>query len=650
MNIPARPLFGSVIALSLALLWPAMAQEPAAPATPVAQSPAASAPAATPTPPASEAPAVAPAQPAPATDHTPPAASTDNAPLRRLDVPAAPTDSKPSETVAAPLNSAPADTAATPPPAVSAEKEAAHSEAPPAVPVPPVPVQEGKHHSHVAEGKHGDERVSFFHNSTLPPGETAQAVVSIFGSSRSEGTVHDAVVSVFGSSTSSGDVGNAVVSVFGSSRVTGGSVGDSVVSVFGTTRVNARVHGEVVAVFGNVELGPDAEIDGHISCVGGSVKRDPHAIVHGQVNNVAFGPSFDGADGAFVGFHAWINQCLFLGRPLAFGADLLWAWWIAFALLGFYALLALIFPRRIEKCMTTLDERPGFSILAALLTVLLTPIVIVLLCVTVVGIPVVPFLVAALFFSSLFGKAVMLTWLGRCITKHLGDQVGRHVAVATLVGGGIMLLLYTVPVLGFILYKATGLLGLGVVVYTLILGTRKKPKIASAGSVPPFSGVDPLSDVNRGIDPTGYATAGAGVPPVMPPPVVMSAVALPRAGFWIRLAASLIDAFLVGVAIHLLPHHWAPSFLFSYAVYCVVLWGLKGTTVGGIVCNLKVVRLDDRPMDWPTALVRGLGGFLSLVAAGLGFIWVAFDDQRQSWHDKIAGTTVVQVPRGVSLV
>ncbi len=80
------------------------------------------------------------------------------------------------------------------------------------------------------------------------------------------------------------------------------------------------------------------------------------------------------------------------------------------------------------------------------------------------------------------------------------------------------------------------------------------------------------------------------------------------------------------------------------------MWAMKGTTIGGIICGLKVVRLDDRKVDWIVAVVRGLGGFLSLAVAGLGFLWVAFDDQKQSWHDKIAGTTIVRVPRGMALL
>jgi uncharacterized RDD family membrane protein YckC len=39
-----------------------------------------------------------------------------------------------------------------------------------------------------------------------------------------------------------------------------------------------------------------------------------------------------------------------------------------------------------------------------------------------------------------------------------------------------------------------------------------------------------------------------------------------------------------------------------------------------------------------------------MIVVGLGFIWIAIDDDKQSWHDKIAGTAVVRVPKGVSLL
>jgi uncharacterized RDD family membrane protein YckC len=50
------------------------------------------------------------------------------------------------------------------------------------------------------------------------------------------------------------------------------------------------------------------------------------------------------------------------------------------------------------------------------------------------------------------------------------------------------------------------------------------------------------------------------------------------------------------------------------------------------------------------ALVRGLGAALSVVVLFLGFFWIAWDPDKQGWHDRIAGTVVIRLPRGTPLV
>jgi uncharacterized RDD family membrane protein YckC len=154
---------------------------------------------------------------------------------------------------------------------------------------------------------------------------------------------------------------------------------------------------------------------------------------------------------------------------------------------------------------------------------------------------------------------------------------------------------------------------------------------------------------------SGFGAAAAAMPPpvqsFVPPPVApfISAATLPRAGFWIRMGAMLIDTLLIGMVVGAM-FHGGPVILPALAAYAAAMWKFKGTTIGGIICGLKVVRLDDRVLDWPTVVVRALGCFLSMAVGGLGFIWVVFDSEKQSWHDKIAGTTVVRVPKGVSLI
>jgi uncharacterized RDD family membrane protein YckC len=502
---------------------------------------------------------------------------------------------------------------------------------------------------HVSHGSN-NERVSVFHDSILAAGEKSDAVVSIFGSSTSDGEVNEAVVSVIGSSTTSGNVGEAVVSVIGNTRVKSGTVGDVAVAVLGSNYINGHVKGAVVAVLGNVELGPDAIVDGEIVCVGGEVIRDPKAVVHGDVQNIAIG----GHHFNFDGVHEWFAQCLLYGRPLAFGAHLMWAWWIALACLGFYALLAVVAPAGVASCVQTLEERPGKSILAGVLTLLLTPVAYLLLVLTLaigIGFILIPLFSLGLFFAGIFGKVVMLAWLGRRITKLIDGGSSAHPAVAVLIGGVLVLLLYTVPVLGFVVYKLIGVLGLGVVIYTLLL-SLKRSRTASAAAV---AAARPSAVAAPAVPPVMGEVAGAVPPPlaVSLPPVI-SAATLPRAGFWRRVAAAFLDFILVAMVsgmVHSVFYWFNPGGMpFWLAIYSVAMWATKGTTIGGIVCGLKVVRLDDRPVDWGVAVVRGLSAFLSLAVAGLGFIWVAFDDDRQSWHDKIAGTTIVQVPKGTPLL
>jgi uncharacterized RDD family membrane protein YckC/cytoskeletal protein CcmA (bactofilin family) len=544
----------------------------------------------------------------------------------------------------------------------------------------------GHRHRHHHD-EHGNDVVNIGSDSKLASGEQA-----------------DSVVSIFGSSTSDGEAGN-VVSVFGDTRVTG-EVHDSAVAVFGNTYIDGKIDGDAVAVLGNMQLGPHAEIDGNVTAVGGTLQRDPAAIVHGDVQNV-ISTNFGGTGP----IRTWIHHCLFYGRPLSLAPGLGWAWGLALTFLALYAALALLFGEGLTRCVQTFETQPGQSVLAALIAMLLTPVLVVLLCITVIGIAAVPFILLALFCIALFGKAVMLAWVGRRVTGRHDAGPLSHPAVVVLIGGVLVLVLYLVPVLGFLVYKLLGVLGLGAVVYTVILAARAHqaartapggttaaatprptPGATPAPSATPISGATPppsatpapgptpmaQAATSNSVPPTGAAPAPArgdaassDAPPAMgdappssaadaprasspgaaaasqaPPPVT---AALPRAGFWIRMAALLLDILLIVFLTGML-HHSHDLELVVLAAYGAMMWKLRGATVGNIVFDLQVVRLDGREIDWETAIVRALSCFLSLIVAGLGFIWIAFDGNNQAWHDKIAGTVVVRVAKSPPLL
>ena len=490
------------------------------------------------------------------------------------------------------------------------------------------------HHWHDHHHGGGSSVVNIGHDSFLASGEKADTVISVFGSSTSEGEASD------------------VVSILGDTRITG-PVSDNAVSVLGNTYINSKVDGDTVTVLGDLQLGPEAEIGGDVVVVGGSLKRDPAAITHGTVQNI-FGSNF----GSLEWLHSWVRHCLLLGRPLAFAPGLGWAWGLALGCLALYVGLALLFREGLSKCVHTFETQPGRTVLAALCAALLTPVLLVLLCVTVIGIAAVPFVIFGLICIGLFGKAVMLAWLGGRIMNRPSAGAASHPAIAVLIGGALVLLLYVVPVLGFLVFKLLGFLGLGAVVYTMILAlqasrTAKESLRGPATSPSPYPGTPPPASPDAGSP--GAASPAAAAPGPASPQAAAAAPApqsitsaLPRAGFWIRMVALLLDFLLIGFCVSVLHAHHI--MLLVLATYGAIMWKLRGTTIGGIVCDLRVVRLDGRNVDWETAIVRALSCFLSLAVAGLGFFWIAFDGQNQAWHDKIAGTVVVRVPKGVPLV
>jgi uncharacterized RDD family membrane protein YckC len=382
------------------------------------------------------------------------------------------------------------------------------------------------------------------------------------------------------------------------------------------------------------------------------VNQDPAAIVDGGVERV-LPESFATAEG----LRNWVGHGLMVGRPLVIGTGLRWLWTLSLALLAVYVILALLFRDAAQHCIATLNENPGKSLITAILAVLLTPLMMVLLAITLIGIPLIPIFLVTLFAAGVFGKATVLGWIGgRCLGLRQG-QTPVHPALAVLLGGVVVMLAYLVPVLGFVVFILLSMIGYGAVLYALLNLIRRSrspgtvPNDPAAQSAPPFAqaSADAAAAQAHGAQATGASEIPAQ--PAAPLPLTT----LPRPGFWPRIGALFIDAIIVGVVVRLLldwPNGYLEHrlFLLGLAVYGAVMWKVRGTTIGGIVFDLRVVRLDSRALDWPTVCVRALGCILSLCALGLGFFWIGIDPGKQAWHDKLAGTIVVRVAKGAPLV
>lgn len=76
-------------------------------------------------------------------------------------------------------------------------------------------------------------------------------------------------------------------------------------------------------------------------------------------------------------------------------------------------------------------------------------------------------------------------------------------------------------------------------------------------------------------------------------------------------------------------------------VFLLFLWA-KSTSPGKWLLGMDVARADGQPLGfWMMALRETVGKFISGLAAGLGYLWIIFDKDRQGWHDKIVSSYVI---------
>ncbi|MBR1742151.1 MAG: RDD family protein [Lachnospiraceae bacterium] len=137
------------------------------------------------------------------------------------------------------------------------------------------------------------------------------------------------------------------------------------------------------------------------------------------------------------------------------------------------------------------------------------------------------------------------------------------------------------------------------------------------------------------------------------------------AGFFVRLAAYLIDWIIVGAALLVIKIpvwiSWimngtgflTQDFIFKYSIYDMVIYVLKvlyfvlltyysGATLGKKLMNLEVVSEEDRkPTLFEIAYRESVGKFLSGLIMSVGYIIIGLDKRKRGLHDQLADTCVV---------
>lgn len=418
------------------------------------------------------------------------------------------------------------------------------------------------------------------------------------------------------------------VVVIGGNLIVDGEV-DEVVVIAGDLTLNGKVRRDSVTVLGAATFGSNAVVRGEAVVVGGELQASPGAQFQRSRREFALVKYFP----KITWLGEWFRYGLLWGRPLPHQFP--WAWALGLIAVAVYVLAAMIAPASVNRSAASLEHRPVGSLVVGFFVLLLFVPILGLLIASIIGVLAAPFLVCAFVAAIVLGKAAVCQLIGRRIFAN----TILHPAVLALTGAVVLLLCYFVPVLGFLVWGLVATLGIGSAVIAAFSGRRAnaiRPAVAPAG-----------------LPRSAEALGAAATPDLAAPPAAVHLSAEDLAsgaavGFWMRLAATGLDAVLfAGISAVLHLNILLPVLWFAYHI---VMWAWKSTTIGGIILGLQLVRIDGRPMDWSTAAVRGLAAFLSGAVFFLGFFWVGWDRNRQSWHDKIAGTVVVKASRGVALV
>lgn len=130
-------------------------------------------------------------------------------------------------------------------------------------------------------------------------------------------------------------------------------------------------------------------------------------------------------------------------------------------------------------------------------------------------------------------------------------------------------------------------------------------------------------------------------------------------GFWARFWVTMVDTLILMMVIYPLFYliygdafmHEATNLtltntLINYVMpffAILIFWHYKSATPGKMILQATIV--DANTLKEPSMkqyVIRNLAYLVSLIPFGLGFFWAGWDKRKQTWHDKLANTVVVQ--------
>ena len=161
---------------------------------------------------------------------------------------------------------------------------------------------------------------------------------------------------------------------------------------------------------------------------------------------------------------------------------------------------------------------------------------------------------------------------------------------------------------------------------------------------------------------SGSIADGGVAPAVEPESAINYGPSGPRAGFFPRVAAQLIDLGILMVVPYFVMMSalgvaramaYAVGWTLSAAYHTYFEGGARGQTLGKRLLGIRVVDPEtEGPIGYRRAFVRWIAELLSATPLCLGYFWMLDDREQRCWHDILVRDIVVPVvdyPIGVQI-
>lgn len=244
--------------------------------------------------------------------------------------------------------------------------------------------------------------------------------------------------------------------------------------------------------FGNVVVDPDQEVDGDITVIGGD------AIIEGRVNGdvTDVGGSIDPRPGSVItgeqhqvgnGLTAWLPWAPYQGTIARENHRLM----VRLAYSVIVLLAFLIFPVRVRTALDRVEHHPGLSAAVGVFALIAVVPIAIILLISVVGIPLIPVEIIAIFAGILIGQAALGVLIGRRLYELIRPHGTPSPLGALICGLVVLSAAEIVPVIGGLVTALVCVVGLGAAIMAFIRETTFMGFTPATGTPGPAPGPAP---------------------------------------------------------------------------------------------------------------------------------------------------------------